>query len=1056
MRRKTEEATLDPEQASVVIQSLARGFIGRRRCKRKRTLRHREKYQRQFESVEALHQFKFESYGAVLIIQRWFRSWVFLNKQRWHKKYWRFIQKLKGQKLLFRAIQKSGLRNFVEADLDVRANCRTASAIVIERIVRSYVGRHRFIRVRLQRERFERQKDGAATKIQAFFRRCLVHLHWPTLGYRYRMLMKKRKTYLTGRVLGCELPLEEGFPPAEVTLGHRISVLYPHLRLAPLEDFPQLDYHATQIQSLARIILARAVYRRRMQARYERSVQRIQKWWLGLGWRRKMKMSIRKIQPIWKRNFKIKVKTRAAALKIQTWYRCCYQMRKYHRYKLQKRYSYLRVIRWFIYRTCVRRVHAAASLYRVRREIHQAGEQLFQATKLFWLCHFTWLGVKKTQRAETGQHELQRIFMANALNNGLELTRIIKILKEGGNLLDNDFSPNTVELQFTKIKAPNEKRVDYTKFVDLLANLAAVKFLKIDPVKGSWEEIAANEKENKTSAKRGNSATMHAPAVISTPVKTNNRKTVLVASGATQSAVHETPLQQQANFQYGGLRGKAAFVTKFVLLYFRHLPDYQKAVNYLDSKAASSLADARVLDSARAIVTFMHNRTAVRRITQSLRALKEGKIRTRQYAAITRIQALIRRFLAQRRVTRLAQTLYSKFVDGESEADYWFNPRTQRSHWTKPSLLGALDCGLAVRMPKPEEMFTISCSVCEKVTATCYCQQCDAPMCTGCFAKNHRAGQRKTHEHLLIDNCVQCDFQIGTRYCQTCKDIFCDSCFRYMHKKGRLRFHACLRYCPVCDNCEERSAQWKEMNTMGLVSVKNWCTVCYREQFQSEPVVKKASSQENGFEKIKFYGKQVAAFQVIREKEKKAKEIDDLYKKRQEELYRQKVIKAVVTVQRCWRGFCGRRRSAAFVQARREMMLVRQDEDKVRTSWWYRLQMFLGLPPKLLSDTPLERVKKLYPWYMHQIVAECIENQWTEACQLLVEHEERLARAPKSNILQRLGVRWQILWTQRHYEQLQRRALEVATLVDAAATSYYNVCAHLVTPPLLYTSTLQA
>lgn len=55
-----------------------------------------------------------------------------------------------------------------------------------------------------------------------------------------------------------------------------------------------------------------------------------------------------------------------------------------------------------------------------------------------------------------------------------------------------------------------------------------------------------------------------------------------------------------------------------------------------------------------------------------------------------------------------------------------------------------------------------------------------------------------------------------------------------------------------------------------------------------------------------------------------------------------------------------------------------------------------------IADTPLERVMKLYPSYMHHILSECVDNKWNEACRLLVEHEEALERNPPSSLVQRV------------------------------------------------------
>lgn len=743
-----------------------------------------------------------------------------------------------------------------------------------------------------------------------------------------------------------------------------------------------------------------------------------------------------------------------AAIVIQSRFRAFLRRRWYVRYRNRRDISARKIQKWTVYYLCLRMVRKKLRMLRTYREIQKAGRDLYAASYLHWLCHFMWIGIKKTKtkEVEAGHHELQRIFGANALNNGLDLTKILKLLKECKDLMIEEFTTNAIELQFTKIKSANEKRIDYTRFIDFLANLSVVRFLHVDPPKGCWEEIANQEKESLKNAANDENKISKGPSkstnTAATAATTNTSKisTTDRRSSTTTKSMIETPIMMIKKFEYGGLRGKAAFVVRFVLTFFVQLYDHKRAVEYLGNRAATSLAERMIHDNAILVKNFIINRHFVKKITRNLVQMKIDKYHRRRHIAVSKIQRRIRGYLSRRHITKLAQMVYSKFVDGETETEYWFNPRTQQSFWTKPSLLGIYDCGLAVRMPKPEEMFAVNCSICEKVSATCYCQQCESPMCTGCFAKVHKSGQRKGHHHILIDNCVQCDFQIGTKFCQTCKDIFCDSCFKHMHKKGRLRFHACIRYSSVCDECEDRSAHWREVTTMGTLSVKNWCTTCYRTAHGgNEPAESKAKRDQNGLERIRFYGKQVQLFMQQREREKKEKEIKDIYDKRQKELHVKKKLDAIVNIQRVWRGFCGRRRIETFIEARKQMMVVRQDENRLRESWWYKLKTFFGLPPTLKSDTPLERVKKLYPWYMHRIVAECIENQWSEACKLLVAHEERLAQSPKKSVslVDNLLAQVNVMWAKRKCFQIEKKLVEVETLVENAATSYFNVSATL-------------
>ena len=65
----------------------------------------------------------------------------------------------------------------------------------------------------------------------------------------------------------------------------------------------------------------------------------------------------------------------------------------------------------------------------------------------------------------------------------LEFSKLLKIIKECNNLLDKKkFNSKIIDLQFSKIKSPNEKKINYSRFLELIANLAAIKILNVDSV----------------------------------------------------------------------------------------------------------------------------------------------------------------------------------------------------------------------------------------------------------------------------------------------------------------------------------------------------------------------------------------------------------------------------------------------------------------------------------------------------------------------------------------------------------------------------------------------
>jgi hypothetical protein len=92
-------------------------------------------------------------------------------------------------------------------------------------------------------------------------------------------------------------------------------------------------------------------------------------------------------------------------------------------------------------------------------------------------------------------------------------------------------------------------------------------------------------------------------------------------------------------------------------------------------------------------------------------------------------------------------------------------------------------------------------------------------------------------------------------------------------------------------------------------------------------------------------------------------------------------------IQRVWRGRRAFRLMKPFLLERKEFLLLREHEMPTRLGIWYWIRQALGIPMHLRSDTTIEKVHKLYPGYMHNILAACIENDWALACQLLEEHE---------------------------------------------------------------------
>jgi hypothetical protein len=201
------------------------------------------------------------------------------------------------------------------------------------------------------------------------------------------------------------------------------------------------------------------------------------------------------------------------------------------------------------------------------------------------------------------------------------------------------------------------------------------------------------------------------------------------------------------------------------------------------------------------------------------------------------------------------------------------------------------------------------------------------------------------------------------------------------------------RNCEPCEVCNDLSAQWDEMLTPGpdnnFKQHKLWCSRCFKDEHGLLP--KDVPPQKPPvLSRISFFGKKVKVHKEQQEQAKRLAEIANSFENRKKELAKLKVDKAVRLAQRVFRGYRKRLEIAPFLAERHEFLKLRKIEAVERNKLTYKLSSAMGIAKTLKSDTPLERVYKLYPSYMHTILGLSVDNNWTYACKLLTEHEERL------------------------------------------------------------------
>ena len=105
-------------------------------------------------------------------------------------------------------------------------------------------------------------------------------------------------------------------------------------------------------------------------------------------------------------------------------------------------------------------------------------------------------------------------------------------------------------------------------------------------------------------------------------------------------------------------------------------------------------------------------------------------------------------------------------------------------------------------------------------------------------------------------------------------------------------------------------------------------------------------------------------------------------------VFEKKRMKAATKIQAFFRSFLSRRHHQDYIEERKLFFELREEEDMTRNSSLYKSLGYLGMQPFLKSDTPKERLHKIYPKYLMNIVEEACDSNWTLAYRLIREQEE--------------------------------------------------------------------
>ena len=101
---------------------------------------------------------------------------------------------------------------------------------------------------------------------------------------------------------------------------------------------------------------------------------------------------------------------------------------------------------------------------------------------------------------------------------------------------------------------------------------------------------------------------------------------------------------------------------------------------------------------------------------------------------------------------------------------------------------------------------TLTCSNCPGV-AERFCEDCDKNFCENCYLWDHSEGIKSQHESKAFIRgapiCIECENRIAEVQCVECSDVFCKSCYKKQHRSGTKRNHTSKPVQVFKENCAE-------------------------------------------------------------------------------------------------------------------------------------------------------------------------------------------------------------------------------------------------------------
>ncbi|TMW66344.1 hypothetical protein Poli38472_004109 [Pythium oligandrum] len=507
-------------------------------------------------------------------------------------------------------------------------------------------------------------------------------------------------------------------------------------------------------------------------------------------------------------------------------------------------------------------------------------------------------------------HELYRDITGNSFE--IDNSRFARFLKALPNNFINQksFPTQNIDLIFAKMKEPRARTIVFARFNKAMVVVWQEKFVPSDGKKKSPNKPTAPDQDG------------------------------LISIDKQQQ--HELCLR---------------FMHDFVLPSTLQNGKYRKMLE--------RLVNERLEWAVNVLRRFSNRITGKERHIQFLVVYRQHQLEKQRARAATTLQRHYRRYQHRAKLKSLLAGLFIEFIDYKGRSVRFRNIGTQREITRRPMFLQGVRCQKIIPLPFPGEEFSAFCerhespeAVPKRAPARVYCLECEDAMCSSCFARDHDKRETfQAHQRREIEVCSHCGTETATWECLECgngKVPFCDVCFPFVHaameKDGVKVSHRSSPLVVMCIECDAKVAQWQ-------------CDVC------DDVYCKRCLTRLHGKgERQSHACHRLSYFSVLRQQaqERRTIEAQNVHdqKRREREARRAEEEKERLRRERCAtmiqamiRSFLARQRGKAYMKLVRQTNAAkaqRLKDERIRSSWGYRIKNVVGLAPALKSDTQQE------------------------------------------------------------------------------------------------------